>query len=619
MKQFRLRPFSRVSLLLGWLAGVSLAALGCGDSKNGGNEATGGQGGSSNASGGNGAAGSAVVNGLLIDDFEDGDTLPAVPGGWYGYTDGSNGGLSTLTFTGGTGSAAAVNGAGFQSKKSIEVSYSFDQGTLSYQPYVGLGASIGSSAAPVDLSEYAGISYTYRGGAHRVQLQTSEVTDYNYFGVGLPAAPNWKTVTLPFKSFSQEDWGKKVSFDPHHIFAIDYLIRGNTGGSDKLAIDDLYVVKTAGNTTPDMTIRPASPPADGVITSIAIANPLQAKAVQYLNRGYNITNWLEQGRFTGFTYDEAFVEKLALAGFKGVRLPIDFDLYVESSTGNGDTLDVTVHPDLFTVLDSFDAWTQKHGLSLTIDYHQYSTLPDKANANSVATAVRLWGKVAEHFASNPREDLFLELVNEPELSFGGTDPTQAEWTGIAQRMIDAIRASNTTHTIIFGDTEWYGIGPLTRRTPFSDTNVIYAFHDYDPFIFTHQGASWANMGSTHDIPFPYDPSRWSEYYSDLGFNPFMESWVLQSVQNYYQDGSRSALRNKILGAKRWAVTNNVPVICNEFGAYDATSRLEDRARYYTDLISIFEELEIPWQHWFMVMDASGKVIPEYREAMRLGQ
>jgi hypothetical protein len=59
--------------------------------------------------------------------------------------------------------------------------------------------------------------------------------------------------------------------------------------------------------------------------------------------------------------------------------------------------------------------------------------------------------------------------------------------------------------------------------------------------------------------------------------------------------------------------------CNELGAYDAGSRLEDRARYYTDIVGVFEELAIPWQHWFMVMDTSGTVIPEYRTAMHLDQ
>ena len=76
-------------------------------------------------------------------------------------------------------------------------------------------------------------------------------------------------------------------------------------------------------------------------------------------------------------------------------------------------------------------------------------------------------------------------------------------------MVAAIRAQDSTHSIIFGDVEWYGIDKLVSRQPLADTNVIYAFHDYEPFIFTHQGASWANLGATHDLPYPYDPARWS--------------------------------------------------------------------------------------------------------------
>ena len=38
-----------------------------------------------------------------------------------------------------------------------------------------------------------------------------------------------------------------------------------------------------------------------------------------------------------------------------------------------------------------------------------------------------------------------------------------------------------------------------------------------------------------------------------------------------------------------------------------------------DLIGIFDELQIPWQPWFVVMSADGSVIPEYREALRLDE
>jgi endoglucanase len=561
----------------------------------------------------------AKLEGVLIDDFEDGDDKASYSGAaWYQYNDADNGGKSVITFTGATAGGVAMNGAGHESTRSLEVSCSFDQGTLPYQPYLGFGVWFADKPAPMDVSAYQGIAYTYRGAAHRARIETFEVTDYDFLGMFFSESADWKTVVIPFAQIRQEGWGIKVVFNPKNLGNISFQVRGDTGAQSKLDIDNLMFLTSLPNQEPDMTVMPATSPADVEITSIAIPNPLQAKAMAYLDRGYNITNWLEQDAFTGFTYDEDFVTKLAAAGFKALRLPIDLDRYVTSTSGSGDTMDGTVSDDLFTVLDAFAEWTSKAGISLTIDYHQYDTSLNMANPDSIAKAVLVWGKVAAHFASNPREDLFYELLNEPELSFGGTPPTQAEWTAIAERMIAAIRATDQTHTVIFGDIQWYAIAALAKRQPLSDTNVVYAIHTYEPFIFTHQGASWANMASTHDIPYPYSEDRWSPYFSVLGFNPSMASWILAAARNYYQTGNRSTLRNQILQAKRWAIANNVPVICNEFGAYDQTSQLEDRARYLTDVVSIFAELEIPWQQWFLIMEkTTGVVIPEYRAAMQL--
>ncbi|HEY5954928.1 MAG TPA: CIA30 family protein, partial [Polyangiaceae bacterium] len=261
---------------------------------------------------------------LLVDDFEDGDDKPLITGGWFTYTDKSNGGGSILTMPGAIGSAIVANGEGYSSSKSLQVDYSFDQGTLTYAPYVGFGVWIGDVANPVDLSGYTGISYQYRGGAHRPRVEISDVTDYDQFGVELPASTSWKTVTLTFKDFTQEGWGKRVKFDASHTTALSFYMKGATGGKASLQIDNLKVVGgSTANATPDMTINPPAPPADATIASLEITNPLQAKAMAYLTRGYNITNWLEQDRFAGFTYDEAFIKKLAAAGWKSVRLPID--------------------------------------------------------------------------------------------------------------------------------------------------------------------------------------------------------------------------------------------------------------------------------------------------------
>jgi endoglucanase len=616
-----------LSALLASLASCSGSSLPATPAENGGSG--GGTGGASGGSGGGSSdasatapidSGLAPLQGVLIDDFEDGDDKASFPGAaWYLYDDSSNGGKSTIAFTGAPAGKIAMNGKGYESQRALEVSCAFDQGALTYQPYLGFGVWFADQAAPFDASAYVGVAYTYRGAAHALRVETFDVTDYDFLGTKVAASADWTTIVIPFSQLAQEGWGKHVAFNPKNVGNVSFQVRGNTGDKVTLAMDNLMFLSKLPNQDPDMTVMPAAPPAGTVIASIAIANPLQAQAMAQLNRGYNITNWLEQSRFTGtFTYDETFVSQLAAAGFKALRLPVDLDLYA-TTIGTGDTLDVTVSDDLFTVLDAFAAWTAKAGISLTIDYHQYDTSLDKTKPDTLTEAVLLWGKVAAHFAANPRADLYYELLNEPELSFGGTPPTQAEWTALAERMIAAIRASDKTHTLIFGDTQWYGIATLAARKPLSDSNVVYAIHDYEPFIFTHQGADWASMASTHDLPYPYASERWSAYFGDLGFTTAMPSWILDAARNYYRTGNRAAIRNQIVTAKKWAVDNNVPVICNEFGAYDRTSRLEDRARYLADVVSIFEELQIPWQQWFMIMDKSGAVAPEYSTAMHLGQ
>jgi len=545
---------------------------------------------------------------LVLDDFEDGDLDTPLGSAWYRYSDVDNGGGSSIEIS---------SGEGFDSERALVAQIAFEQKGLPYEPYVGFGASLGSESEPMDLSEYATLQYSYKGAKHSVRLETFDVTDYDYHGVVMPASSSWKTVELSLPLFTQENWGVPVAFDPAHIVAVSFHLRGASGEQTSLHIDDLGVVKQAESREPDMEVKEPAPPAPVAIESISIDNPLQALAMESLDRGYNITNWLEQERFESFRYDEAFVAALADAGFKSLRLPIDLDLYVEEISGSGSSIELTLHDDLFEILDSFEAWTRDSGLSLTIDYHQYDRSLDFGDPESMDVAVAVWEAVAKHFADNPRQDLFFELLNEPELSVSGAAPSQAEWTKLAEAMVAAIRKHDERRTLIFGDVEWYGIGPLSRREPLSDDNVIYAFHFYDPFIFTHQGASWANLGTTHDIPYPYAPERWSEYSAELGFTPFMESWILNDARNYYRTGNREALKNRIAIAKKWAVDHGVPVICNEFGAYDATSLLEDRVNYYTDLIGIFAELEIPWQHWFMIMDETGSVLPEYRAAFGL--
>ncbi len=351
---------------------------------------------------------------------------------------------------------------------------------------------------------------------------------------------------------------------------------------------------------PEITAKAPKIP-EVTIGDITITNPLQAKAMKYLDKGMNFTNWLEDVRFMDdFMFDESDIKLIAENGVKSLRFPIDLDLYVNNKNtyakGNVDTLDF-YSARLFAVLDSFVEWTSKHNVSFVIDYHEYDNSYDATSAENpryVTMMASVWKHVAEHYATNEREDLFYELLNEPDMSKGAV--SSELWHKAAQEIIDSIRTVDTVHTIIFGDAQWYGIKALSESTPFSDNNIIYAIHTYEPFVFTHQGASWTAHKDLKNVIFPYDQEKWPLYWADFGLsNKPSESRSL--LLKYNTVGSKEAILENVVKAKNWAVEHNVPVIINEFGAYNVASDKQSVLNYMIAMREISEELEIPLTHW----------------------
>ena len=552
---------------------------------------------------------------LLVDDFEDGDHLSVLGGRWYYYTDVDHDGASTLAFDKDTEGNIVMTEEGYNSKFSFRTDYSLDQGDYIHPPYAGWGVILGEEETPYvgqddekkpfDAGSYGGVSYWYKGSAHIAKIDTTDVTDYDYHTFPVEAADDWTLVEIPFHHFSQTGWGDPKILNPQNIIHLSWQVEGETGDTGFVQLDMVGLLDASANEREaDLVIRDAEIPDKVVLDSLEISNPMQTLAMNHLNKGYNIADWLEKGIFESYLYDETFVNYVAAAGFRSIRLPIDFDLYIENRAdyfaGNAE---FAIDPLLFEILDNFDTWTRNAGLSLSIDFHQYDESFDFNDAFYIDTVVKLWTAVAAHFADNTREDLFFELINEPEQS-GGVSSVDAEaHRAIAKQLIEGIRSVDTTHAILFGAVAWNSLYQLIEQAPFNDDKMIYVFHFYEPFIFTHQGTSWNNMAGVTAIPYPYSPERWSEYSSDFGFVPTQELWQFQALNDYYAKGSYNWMNNQIALVKQWAVDNNVPVICDEFGVYDRTAPHEDRIAYYADLIHIFEELEIPWQHWFMTIDS----------------
>ena len=567
--------------------------------------------------------------GVLVDDFEDANHESKLGDFWYTYDDKDNGGASSivtpLNDDGDIMPGRVNNGSNY----ALQVNYTLDRGEYEYDPYVGWGLQITEDSAN---GRFGGITYWYKGGAHEVHIEVSDVKDYDVHLAKVPASRSWKQAVIRFKDLVQGGWGEEVVFDAKHLKAISFQAKGSKSKvmTDSLFIDNIYLQDTSEveKDQPDMEIKdPVIPVVKFTEAEITVTNPLQEKAMKYLNKGVNFTNWLENadGKFKSFELGEKDVQILAENGFKSLRLPIDLDLYATNRDAfvKGTDAELKFDDDtLFLVLDSFVEWTGKYNMSLVIDYHEYDNSYNTTSAkdtNYIKMMAEVWKHVAAHYAESPREDLFFELLNEPDMSDGKV--TAATWTIAAQAMIDAIRTVDTKHTILFGDAQWYSISLLAKRTPFTDDNIIYVIHTYEPFAFTHQGGSWTDYATIHDIPFPYDPAKWSTVSGDFGVNKSTKAYVKTAIKNYYKTGSKEAILEQVLTAKKWAATNNVPVIINEFGALNLRSTAESRINYLTAMREICDTLQIPWTHWgytgnFSVIE-NGKLIEGLDKALGL--
>ena len=224
---------------------------------------------------------------------------------------------------------------------------------------------------------------------------------------------------------------------------------------------------------------------------------------QHLRHGINASIWFAQHpqdysveRLRTFTTSDD-IALMAKLGFDHVRLSIDADPLVEWQKSHTTTPFVTeLDRVVKTILDDH--------LSVAVrDIHPESSYkaPLRQGTTSVQQFTALWAALAARYASSDPEHTFFEIMNEPEQD----DPYR--WQGIESTVATAIRQVAPGQTIIVGGAHWSGLSDLLVLQPIADANVIYTFHDYEPFPFTHQGATWTSseVRPLRAIPYPYWP------------------------------------------------------------------------------------------------------------------
>jgi hypothetical protein len=171
-----------------------------------------------------------------------------------------------------------------------------------------------------------------------------------------------------------------------------------------------------------------------------------------------------------------------------------------------------------------------------------------------------------------------------------------KWRAQAEELIKTVRQIAKNHTLIVGFHDWNSRQALVESQPFADSNIIYTFHYYDPFIFTHQGATWSSEGlpDLKDVPFPWSPEHEIKVPASV-----RGKWVENQIKDYQKDSQAEKMFADLAAAKKWSFENNVPILLGEFGSYNLRATPESRCRHAETVYSALGKLKIPaiWWEW----------------------
>ncbi|MGC2636680.1 MAG: glycoside hydrolase family 5 protein [Acidobacteriaceae bacterium] len=320
-------------------------------------------------------------------------------------------------------------------------------------------------------------------------------------------------------------------------------------------------------------------------------NGVAFERAQHLQHGINTSGWFGQAQNDDYspqhleTYTTA--EDIALIeamGFDHCRVSIDAGPLVAWQWAGTET-------PFMTDLDRAVRTMLEHHLSVIIDIHPSSEYKAELFQGSagVARFTALWRALAAHFAPFDPEHVFFEIMNEPEQN----DPYR--WQGIEAAVAEAIRQGAPQNTIIAAGAHWSGLGDLLVLEPLADSNVIYTFHDYEPFAFTHQGATWTSPEVRPERAIPY-PSAPENIAPKLAEEPNLEGqYFLDSYGEDRWDAQR--VENTIEFAAKWSNLHHVPVYCGEFGVHRPYAPPAARAQWLHDMTVSLEKNHIGWAMW----------------------
>ena len=280
---------------------------------------------------------------------------------------------------------------------------------------------------------------------------------------------------------------------------------------------------------------------------------------------------------------ETDIAYIASLGMDHVRLGFD-QIVIEKAP-------YKYREEIFTILDSFVSWCKKYCLKIVFNLHKaignYCDVREKLQLLDSEELqdrfVALWVELEKRYSDEG--GIAFELLNEV------LDVDPEKWNNLAEKTLNRIRARNPERKVIIGCTCWNSPSRLPYLRLYDDENVIYTFHTYEPFEFTHQQGVLQELPLYYNrkMPYPCDIERYRDYRR-----------VARGQDNAYADFERmdiEFLRHTISPAVAFIKAHPDKILwCGEFGTI-RHARLEWRENWMRDIIKLLKEYEIPYCVW----------------------
>lgn len=307
------------------------------------------------------------------------------------------------------------------------------------------------------------------------------------------------------------------------------------------------------------------------------------------------------------------LQTLRRTGFGFVRFAVDPGPFLQFQGARRDHLDRILIDRVNLILAS--------GLAVIVDLHPSDMHPEYTAQRLTAGAasptfqsyLRLVERIARLLGALHSNKIAFELMNEPPLP-------QAKWQPMLQLAYTAARRGSPDLTLVVeGGHEASAPALMAMNTlPFSaDPAVIYSFHYYDPYQFTHQGASWNPARYLADVPYPAQARPLDETLkataaliaaTDLSAPERALAYrdAQARLENYRaSDFNYATIAVDFARVARWAKSHGIAadhVLLGEFGA-NRTARQRDgdsaaeRAHWFHDVSQAAQANGFGWAVW----------------------